>query len=160
MNFRLALEVLSRHGVEFVIVGGIAVVAHGSTLTTRDLDILYRVTPENVGRLLRAFDELDAVALGDPRRLRFGFDHLNDTGHHLTETRAGRIDALGSVGRRGNVLYEDVIGDALTLQAFGVEVRCISLERLVELKRELARPRDLAAVAELEAIRRLRSDPL
>ncbi len=161
-------------------VGGVAVVVHGASLMTNDLDILYRLGPENVARLLAAFDELDAVAWGDPRRLRFTAAHLDNrrfgadrrverpaarerrrqatepsNRHHLTETKAGRIDALGSLGRDADVLYEDVIADAIEAEAFGVRFACISLPRLIAVKRELARPRDLVAVQELEAIAKL-----
>lgn len=156
MNFRLALTTLAEHRVEYVLVGGAAVVAHGSTLMTQDLDVLYRVTTDNVHRLLVVFDQLDAVAYGDSRRLRFSFDHLNNHGHHLAETRAGRIDALGSIGLYGELRYEEVIVDAIELEAFGVSLRCISLDRLIAVKKQLARPRDLAAVAELEALKKLR----
>ena len=155
VNFELALKVLARHGVEFVVVGGVAAVAHGSSLMTRDLDIVYRIEKGNVERLVAALDELQAVAYGDPRRLRLRFDHLNNKGHHLAETLAGRIDALGSIGKHADVLYEDLASDAVTMEAFGVSFRCISLERLITVKRELGRPRDLLAVQELEALRKL-----
>ncbi len=158
MDFRLALTTLAKHRVQYVLVGGAAVVAHGSTLMTQDLDILYRVEPENVERLLAAFEELDAYVFNDPRKLRFGFDHLNNHGHHLAETNAGRIDALGAIGIRGDVYYEDIAADAVVLMVFGVEVLCISLSKLIEIKRELGRPRDLAAVLELEALRKLESE--
>ncbi len=155
MNFKLALTALAGHKVEFALVGGAAVVAHGSTLMTQDLDILYRVERDNVTRLLKALEDLDAYVFNDPRRLRFGFDHLNNYGHHLTETKAGRLDLLGSIGKNGNVYYEHVVDDAIIIEAFGVKITCISLDRLIEIKRELGRPRDLAAVSELEAIKRL-----
>ncbi|MCA9615977.1 MAG: hypothetical protein KC586_24645 [Myxococcales bacterium] len=155
MNFAVALSTLARHGVEHVVVGGVAVVVHGSSLMTRDLDILYRLGPENVDRLVAAFDELDAVAWGDPRRLRFTAAHLDNRGHHLTETRAGRIDALGSLGRNADILYEDVALDAIEVEAFETRFKCISLPRLIAVKRELGRPRDLLAVQELEAIAKL-----
>jgi len=158
MNYKLALGVLAKWDVEFVLVGGAAVVAHGSTLTTQDLDIVYRVEPENVRKLLGALTELDATAYGDPRRLSFGFDHLNNHGHHLNETRAGRIDVLGSIGVDGKVHYEHLVVDAVTLQVFGVEVKCISLDRLIAIKKELSRPRDQLAVLELEAIKKLSND--
>ncbi|MBX3251766.1 MAG: hypothetical protein KF901_31600 [Myxococcales bacterium] len=157
MNFALALETLRRHGVEFVVVGGVAVVAHGASLMTRDLDILYRLGRDNATRLVAAFDELEAVAWGDPRRLRFGIDHLDNPGHHLAETRAGRLDALGSLGLEGEVRYETVVGDAVEMEAFGVRFLCISLDRLIEVKRALGRPRDLLAVQELEALKKLRA---
>jgi predicted nucleotidyltransferase len=156
VNFRLALETLARHEVEFVVVGGVAVVAHGAGLMTRDLDILYRIEGANVLRLVAALEELDGVAYGDPRRLRFRFDHLNNRGHHLADTKAGRIDALGSVGKLGDVLYETVVVDSVTMEAFGVRFRCISIDRLIALKIELGRPRDLLAVQELQAIKKLR----
>ncbi len=155
MNFRLALTVLAKHEVQFVLVGGAAVVAHGSTLMTQDLDILYRVEESNVRRLLDAFQELDAVAYGDPRRLRFGFDHLNNHGHHLAETLAGRIDALGSIGVNGDIHYEHLLPDVVELDVFGCKVLCISLDRLIAVKKELGRPRDLAAVLELTALKKL-----
>ncbi len=158
MNFKVALTVLAKHGVEYVLVGGVAVVAHGSTLMTQDLDILYRVEPDNVRRLLAAFEELDAYVFNDVRKLRFSFDHLNNHGHHLSETKAGRIDALGSIGVKGDIHYEHLLSVAVELNVFGVTLLCISLDRLISVKRELGRPRDQAAVLELEALKKLRSD--
>ena len=155
MDFRLALSALDQHNVKYVLVGGVAVVAHGSTLMTQDLNILYQVEPINVQRLLDALSELDAYVYNDPRRLRFGFDHLNNRGHHLTETKAGRIDALGAMGLNSDIFYEHVIDDAIGLNVFGIEVKCLSLDRLIAVKKELNRPRDGLAVMELEAIRRL-----
>jgi len=46
--------------------------------------------------------------------------------HHLADTKAGRIDALGSLGREADVLYEDVIADAIEAEALGVRFACIS----------------------------------
>ena len=158
MNFKVALTVLAKHGVEYVLVGGAAVVAHGSTLMTQDLDILYRVEADNVRRLLAAFEELDAYVFNDARRLRFGFDHLNNHGHHLSETKAGRIDALGSIGVKGDIHYEHLLSDAIELNVFGIRLLCISLDRLIHVKRELGRPRDQAAVLELEALKKIRSE--
>jgi predicted nucleotidyltransferase len=155
MDFRLALSALDQHSVKYVLVGGVAVVAHGSTLMTQDLDILYQVVPANVQRLLDALSDLDAYVYNDPRRLRFGFDHLNNRGHHLTETKAGRIDALGAIGLNSDIFYEHVIDDAIGLSVFGIEVKCLSLDRLIAVKKELNRPRDRLAVMELEAIRQL-----
>jgi hypothetical protein len=125
---------------------------------TQDLDIVYRVEPANVRRLLLAFEELDAYVFNDPRRLRLGFDHLHNHGHHLTETLAGRIDALGSIGKNGNILFEELAADAVELNVFGVRILCISIDQLIRVKKELGRPRDMAAVLELEAIKGLRGE--
>ena len=159
MNFGLALRTLAEHGVEFVMVGGAAVVAHGSTLMTQDLDVVYRVERANVERLLSALEDLDAVVYGDPRELRYEASHLMNRDHHLAATRAGRLDLLGSIGKESDVVYESLIEDAIDLSVFGVEFKCISIDRLIAIKRELGRPRDLAAVLELEAIKELAGDP-
>jgi hypothetical protein len=76
--FRLADE-----GVEFIGVGMVSAILQGVPLTTMDLDIVHRRTPENVGRLLRVLADLDAVARNDPRRLRPNETHLLGPGHIL-----------------------------------------------------------------------------
>lgn len=55
------LRVLSAHEVEFIVVGGVSAVLHGAPVTTFDLDIVHRRTPENIDRLLAALRELDAI---------------------------------------------------------------------------------------------------
>lgn len=42
------IQALGDGGVEFIVVGGAAAVLHGAPITTRDLDIVHRRTPENV----------------------------------------------------------------------------------------------------------------
>lgn len=69
--FRLADE-----GVDFIGVGMVSAILQGVPLTTMDLDIVHRRTPENVGRLLRVLADLDAVAHNDPRRVRPNESHL------------------------------------------------------------------------------------
>ena len=55
------LAALCDSGVEFIIVGGVAAVLQGVPITTNDLDIVHRRTPENVARLLEVLLELDAT---------------------------------------------------------------------------------------------------
>ena len=60
-RFAELVALLAEHGVEFIIVGGVAAVLQGASLTTFDLDVLHRRTPENVDRLLRALARLGAA---------------------------------------------------------------------------------------------------
>jgi hypothetical protein len=55
------LAALCDSGVEFIIVGGVAAVLQGVPITTTDLDIVHRRTPENVARLLEVLLKLDAT---------------------------------------------------------------------------------------------------
>jgi hypothetical protein len=54
------LDCLHRHGVEFVLIGGVAAVAHGSPLATFDVDITPRRSGDNLDRLAAALRELNA----------------------------------------------------------------------------------------------------
>jgi hypothetical protein len=55
-QFEQLLGRLLDEGVEFIIVGGFAATAHGALRTTLDLDVVYRRTPENLVRVIRALE--------------------------------------------------------------------------------------------------------
>ncbi len=63
------IQLLSRHGVQFIVVGMTAGVLQGAPAVTFDLDILYSRHAENIARLLLALKELESVFRGDDRRL-------------------------------------------------------------------------------------------
>ncbi len=143
------LAVLAEEHVEFILVGGIAAVLQGAPVLTQDVDILYRIEADNLVRLEKALERLNAVARGDERRLRFNVSHLQTRGHKLSTTDAGPLDILGSINE--HVSYEDLIGSSDELEVAGCRIRVISLPDLIRLKKELARPKDLAMLPVLEA---------
>jgi hypothetical protein len=144
------LRRLSARHVEFIVVGMAAGVLRGAPVTTLDLDIVHRRSPDNVGRLLPVLEELDATYRHDPRRLRPRESHLLSDGHQLLSTRFGDLDCLGTVGE--GLSYEDLLdrAPALPLAAETV-VRVIDLPTLIELKEQAGRPKDLAALPVLRA---------
>lgn len=75
----------------------VAAVLQGVPMMTWDLDIVHRRTPENVDRLLRVLQDIEAIARHDPRRLRPNETHLIGPGHVLLETRFGDFDCLGAI---------------------------------------------------------------
>ncbi|MBX3377760.1 MAG: hypothetical protein KF678_12245 [Phycisphaeraceae bacterium] len=68
---RRIVELLQRHGVEFLIIGGQAENLMGSPRVTYDMDICYRRTPENIRRLARAMGELEVRLRDAPLDLPF-----------------------------------------------------------------------------------------
>ena len=62
------LAMLCDAGVEFIVVGGAAAVLQGVPVTTQDLDIVHRRTPENVARLLDVLLQIDATMRCDEER--------------------------------------------------------------------------------------------
>jgi len=110
-KFKEALEVLARHHVDFVVVGGVAAVLAGAPISTFDLDIVHDRSATNVARLLDALTDLDARYRDlTGRVLRPEARALEGDGHHLLLTSCGPLDVLGRIGLgRG---YQDLIADS------------------------------------------------
>jgi hypothetical protein len=152
-DFRGLLRALDGAGVEFIVVGGAAATAHGSARLTLDLDVVYHRSPENLARIVRSLAAHSPYLRGAPPGLPFRWDAgtlakgLNFT---LT-TDLGAIDLLGEL--TGGGVYEQLLPFTEDLSVFGVSCRCLSLERLIDVKRAAGRVKDLEAIAELEVIR-------
>ena len=65
-------------------------------------------------------------------------------------TSAGDLDLLGEVTYRGT--YEALLPDSEVIRVFDIDCRCLSLPRLIQVKRAAGRPKDLEAIAELESL--------
>jgi predicted nucleotidyltransferase len=65
-------------------------------------------------------------------------------------TTLGPLDLFGEIVGGGG--YEELQNETIKIQVAGVECLCLSLERLIEVKRAAGRPKDLEAIAELEQI--------
>jgi len=152
IDIETALRVLAGAGVEFIVVGGVAARAHGSARLTNDLDVLYRRTPENVARLAAALEPHTPYLRGAPPGLPFRLDpETIRRGLNFTLTsRFGDIDLLGEITGGGG--YEAVAAHSTIVAAFGLEVRCLDLDLLIQVKRAAGRPKDLEGIAELEAL--------
>jgi hypothetical protein len=152
------LKVLTRHRVDFVIVGGVSAVLHGAPVTTFDLDVVHSRADENIARLLSALQELDAVYRAQPeRQLRPGETHLASAGHQLLLTKFGPLDVLGMIGKSRT--WEDLLGGTQTIEMEpGMAVRVLDLETLIAVKEELGFPKDAAMLPLLRQALRERSE--
>lgn len=145
-KFREALDVLARHRVDFVVVGGVAGVLGGAPISTFDLDIVHDRSPANVTLLLAALADLDARYRDlTGRVLRPEARGLEGEGHHLLLTRCGPLDVLGQIGAgRG---YRDLIGDSVMRPLGDITIRVLGLEALIRSKAEANRDKDRAVLA-------------
>ncbi len=93
------LRALNQHGVEFVVVGGVASVLRGSPLMTKDVDVVYSASEDNIRRLAEALRELKAH-YKDPagRYIEPDVPRLASMKLHLLRTRFGPLDVLRNVG--------------------------------------------------------------
>jgi len=151
-------ELFNRLGdrrVDYVVVGGIAAQAHGTTLFTGDVDICYSADPENLERLGETLLALDARLSGVAEDVPFVPDGrtLRRTQILTLETSAGRLDLL--VDPSGSPGYAALSERALRVEWAGTTIKVASLDDLMAMKRAAGRPKDLLALEELEAIKRL-----
>ena len=140
-RFDAILGVLARHGVEHVVVGGVAAILQGSPLTTEDLDVVYDCTQENLARLERALKELRAFYL-DPAggRIEPDAERLASGRVHLLKTECGRLDALRTVGN--DLAFEDLVEESSVFEIEDLRVRVLALEAIIVTKEHANRPKD------------------
>lgn len=152
-DFKALLRTLSDGGVEFILIGGVAATVHGSARLTLDLDAVYGRSPENLRRLALALTPYHPYLRGAPPGLPFRWDAATlQRGLNFTlTTDLGDLDLLGEI--IGGGTYDALLPASVRIQVFGVDVRCLSLQQLIDVKRAAGRPKDLEAIAELEAIR-------
>jgi predicted nucleotidyltransferase len=141
-----------QHGIEFILIGGVAANVHGSARATYDVDFVYRRSSDNICRIARAFASFRPYLRGAPPDLPFHFDEptiVSGLNFTLTTT-LGDVDLLGEVVGGGT--YEQLLPFTVAIHAYGVTCRCVTLERLIQLKRAAGRPKDLEVIAELQAL--------
>jgi predicted nucleotidyltransferase len=152
------IEILRRHGVEFIVIGGQAESIFGSPRVTYDTDLCYRHAAENLRRLAAALKEIGPTLRGAPADLPFTPDEKTlANGRNWTfQTRLGDLDLLADVEPIGT--YEDLIQHAETWRAGDADLKVIALEDLIKVKQHVKRPKDSESLYQLLAIKRLREE--
>lgn len=152
MEFGRFLDVIrafERAGVEYILVGGVAVNLHGIARATEDIDFFVRSEPENVERLKTALKslwsdpEIDQIRAEDFKAyptLRYGPPKENFV-----------IDVLTRLGTAFR--FEDLVSEVVTIE--GTPVRVATPETLVRMKRSTLRPIDKADAAALAKMFRI-----
>jgi hypothetical protein len=145
---------LSRHQVDYVLIGGLAATLHGSSALTNDADICPDPSPENLQRLSLALRDLRARVRteAEPEGVRFSADaaFLRRAEFLNLTTRYGDFDiAFHPAGSRG---YDDLATSASELDIDGTVVRVASLADIIRSKEVANRPKDRATLPVLYAL--------
>jgi hypothetical protein len=141
--------------VDFVVVGGIAMIGHGSTRNTNDLDICFSTNPANLEALGSALVELGATLRGVTEDVPFVPDAstLRRTSILTLASPDGDIALL--VGPTGSPAYEELRAHADRVTLDGMSILIASLDDLEAMKRAAGRAKDRLDLEEIEVIRRL-----
>jgi hypothetical protein len=149
-DLRALLELLQERDVRFVVIGGVAVAAHGYVRGTEDLDLVPDPDPANLERLTAALDELESTL---PTVKGRRFDPTADAGvirrggNVTADTRFGGLDVVQRA--RGVPAYTQLDEDAVESDLLGIPVRVCSLARLREMKEAQGRTQDKADLENL-----------
>jgi hypothetical protein len=148
------LRLLERHGVRYVLVGGLAATLHGSPLRTGDADICPARDVENLralaaalvemGARIRAADASDGLAFACDASFLGRVELLNMT------TRLGDLDVTFRPAGTGG--YEDLRANACSYDLGGLVVPVAALADVIRSKEAAGRPKDLAALPTLRAL--------
>ncbi len=148
------LEVLNRHGVDYVVIGGYAATLHASPFATRDVDVTPRRTADNMERLVSALRDLGARVLTDsePAGVPFSFDarSLGESAVWNLVTRFGRLDI--SFVPNGTEGFPDLDRDAAEVEIDGIRIRIASLADIIRSKQAANRPKDQRVLPTLREI--------
>ena len=136
------IRALAGRGVEYMIVGGVAVGAHGHIRYTKDLDVWFRGTEENTMRLVGALHD-------------FGFETVDPLPAEFCKPRAMLIigaepNTIELINFADGVDFDDCFPRRVDFSLGGVVASVIALEDLRRNKRAVGRLQDLADIENLD----------
>ena len=157
-NVRQIFAALNDARVDYVVVGGLAVILHGYLRATADLDLAIGLSPDNAKRGMRAL-----ASIGLQPRLPVAMDDFADEATRLDWLK-NRNMVVFPLWDPANPLrsvdvfidepigFGDLLADAVAKDLDGIEVRIASIPHLIEMKLRSGRPRDLEDIDRLQQI--------
>jgi hypothetical protein len=152
MQFKRAVQALCNAEVEFVVIGGVSAILHGSARVTFDIDVCYSRDRSNLKRLAAALAPFHPRPQGFPAELPFVWDEttLRNSTVLTLQTDLGEIDLLAEVAGLGG--WDEVSARSVKIDAFDRTISILDLPSLIQAKRAAGREKDLAALPELESL--------
>ncbi len=148
---------MARHEVRYLFAGGMAVLAHGYLRTTMDIDIVVRLSADNVRAAFRALETIGYFPRQPITADQFGDADLRESwrrDEHMLVLQFWADDKPGvDVFVYEPFDFETEFGQALVEKVDSVtDARFVSVETLLEMKRDAGRDKDLI---DIEALTRL-----
>lgn len=134
-KFLSVLNALQQEEVDYVLIGGFAIVLHGSSRFTEDMDIFIRNTEKNIERLRKALNSV------------FNDDSISEiTSQEIQNYAVIRygtaedfyIDIIGNIGEKFS--YDDILSEEIIVE--GVKIKIATIESLYKLKEKTYRAVD------------------
>lgn len=147
------LKILSKHQVEFCLVGGLAAATYGSSMLTQDVDVACSMSIPNLIKLHEALALIHPMhRMVRPHRAFTREDAESGLYKNIyLHTDIGQLDCLGEVKGIGD--FDAVMERSAKADSVGFSFSILSLDALIEAKESMGRPRDLENAKILRAIR-------
>jgi predicted nucleotidyltransferase len=151
-NMEALLYELTRRGVRFVVVGGLAGQVYCARYSTDDLDICHARDPQNLQLIAELLADLHAEFRRLPQYAPPAMDAfiLSTETDFVFNTSLGKLDLIGLVTGVG--LYEEASEDAVWVEMGRQKVKVLSLPKLMAAKKSAGREKDLSLLAQLEGM--------
>jgi hypothetical protein len=145
---------LADAGVDYVLIGGLAAVLHGSTAMTNDADIVPAMARDNLERLSTALIHLESRIRSEAEPAGVPFDPHPDLLASMAmlnlTTRCGDLDV--AVRPAGTGDYDDLAARSVPFRIGGLDVRVAALADIIRSKEAANRPKDRATLPILYAL--------
>ena len=145
-DFQDFIQLLNKHKVAYMIVGGYALAFHGKPRHTGDLDIWINISEDNATRMVKVIKDFGMAALGLKKAdfLRPGY--VTQIGYPPL-----RIDILNEID---GISFNDAIKNMQTLQSDdGIEITYIGLHDFITNKEASGRSQDLTDIKEIKSLK-------
>ncbi len=156
LQAEILLTALCRAEVSFILIGGMAAVAQGSSYVTADLDIFYERQNPNYSKITTGLRQFNPRLRGVDPGLPFVLDEVTlRSGMNFTlTTDVGDLDLLGEIA--GFPSFHDAKLRSEEIELFQYRIWVLTLDGLIHSKEATGRPKDLRLLPELKALKALR----
>jgi predicted nucleotidyltransferase len=143
-DFKDFLIAFNHNQVEYIVVGGYAVILHGYSRTTGDMDIWVNKTEDNYKKIVAAFYEFQMPIMGMTKEV---FLHNNNMDVFTYGRPPVCIDIMTSVK---GMVFEEAFPKSTLRKVDGIEVRLIDYRDLISAKKASGRHKDLDDIENIE----------
>ena len=141
-DFSDFVELLNRHSVEYMVVGGYALAFHGEPRFTGDMDIWIDVSPRNAEKMVKVMHDFGAASLGFTKE-----DFMNEGIIKQIGQPPLRIDILSAID---GVNYKDAKKDKNFFNSGELEIPFIGVQDFIKNKEASGRRKDLQDIKRLK----------
>ena len=143
-NFVDFINLLNKHKVKYVLVGGWAVIFEGYSRNTGDMDILVEREEKNADKILAVIKDFLGSTIGFEKE-----DFLKEENVIMMGRPPFRIDILTDIS---GVSFKEAYESSKIYEDGGLKIRCIHINELIKNKKATGRLKDLGDVDMLEKI--------